>query len=89
MRETMRDPLAWRWAEFGSVPCSPLGTLGREEAVKGADAAGELFLRPVPTALALLPCPRGSGTTSRKETVGSSWSRAGSCLSGRTFQKVE
>lgn len=85
MRETM-GPTGLVVGGVGSVPCSPLG---KEEAVIGADAAGGIIFTPVPRALALLPCLGGSGISSRKETVGWSWSLAGSCLSGRTFQKVE
>lgn len=40
-------------------------------------------------ALALSPYLGSSENSSRKETVGPSWSRVGSVLSGRTFQNVE
>lgn len=74
-------------AELGVLP-DRLQAKEREISV-GVDAAGATVCMASSHAVALLPYLGSSETGSRKETGGPSWSRVGSCLSGRTFQNAE
>lgn len=77
------EPTGWRWQSWD---LSLLALMQKRGRIECRGVRGVIF-NVIPGAFTLLSCLGSSGGPSCAEAVGASWCRAGSWLSGHTFQR--